>query len=166
MKKRLALKKGGFSLIELIVAMGIIGVGLLGIASLAAQNVRVQYFNRNSLISSQLAQEGLELARNQRDNNWKSSSPKNWVDLYYPGFIIDYELSPQPFNSITETPLLSINSSGFYGYGSGEQTAFRRFLTSDCSEKDRCLVTCYVSWQAQGQSGAYQSESYIYDWNK
>ena len=64
-----------FSLIELLVSMAIIGIGLLGISSLAAQNIRVQYFNRNSLISAQLAQEGLELARNLRDNDWKSSSP-------------------------------------------------------------------------------------------
>jgi prepilin-type N-terminal cleavage/methylation domain-containing protein len=164
--------KPAFSLIELLVAMAMIGIGLIGIASLAAQNVRVQYFNRNSLISAQLAQEGLELARNRRDNNWKSASPaSSLADIYDTGFVIDYKPDSYKdgYNDITGTDPLRINDDGFYSYSGNIVTPFRRFLTSKCKkdlvmEAEYCLIKCYVSWQGQGQSGVYQAEDLIYSW--
>ena len=163
--------KAGFSLIELLVAMGMVGIGLIGVASLAAQNIRVQYFNRNSLISSQLAQEGLELARNLRDNDWKSSSPTSSLDeLYDYQFIIDYEGHYSPAGiEVSSTEPLRINDDGFYSYVGDTITPFRRLLTSECYpdeavQSDYCLIKCYVSWQGQGQSGVYQAEDYIYAW--
>lgn len=164
--------KPAFSLIELLVAMAMVGIGLIGVASLAAQNIRVQYFNRNSLISAQLAQEGLELARNRRDNNWKSASPAgSLADIYDYGFIIDYKPNhyASGFNDITETEQLRIDEDGFYGYEGIIVTPFRRFLTSECNDDpimntEYCRITCYVSWQGQGQSGTYQAEDLIYSW--
>lgn len=159
----------GFSLIELMVAMAMIGVGLIGVASLAAQNVRVQYFNRNSLISAQLAQEGLELARNRRDNDWKAedriSSTSSLAGLYDQYFIIDYEGKyDSSYSSIDATPPLQTNNLGFYSYDGNTTTPFRRLLTSDCQD-DYCLINCSVAWQGLGQSGTYQAESYLYAWH-
>jgi len=164
--------KPAFSLIELLVAMAMVGIGLIGVASLAAQNIRVQYFNSNSLISAQLAQEGLELARNRRDNNWKSASPAgSLADNYDHGFIIDYKPNhyASGYNDIADTEPLKINDDGFYSYDGDIVTPFRRFLTSDCTTDDivgaeYCRITCYVSWQGQGQSGTYQAEDLIYSW--
>lgn len=169
--RRKATIKSGFSLIELLVAMAMVGIGLIGVASLAAQNIRVQYFNRNSLISAQLAQEGLELARNRRDNDWKSSSTASSLeDIYDYGFILDYEGHYNSgYNNITETEPLRINDDGFYSYDGDIITPFRRFLSSECTTDDivgveYCLITCYVSWQGQGQSGVYQAQDYVYAW--
>jgi len=161
--------KAGFSLIELIVAIGLIGVGLLSVASLAAQNVRVQYYNRNSLISSQLAQEGLELARNIRDNNWKATSSTTTLsELFAAKFIVDYTGTYQGYAVASETPPLMIDSSGYYQYVGESTTTFRRFLTSTCvsSSYEYCKIDCYISWQGAGQSGTYQAQGYIYDWQK
>ncbi|HNW20067.1 MAG TPA: prepilin-type N-terminal cleavage/methylation domain-containing protein [bacterium] len=164
--------KPAFSLIELLVSMAMVGVGLVGVASLAAQNIRVQYVNRNSLISAQLAQEGLELARNRRDNNWKSTSPATSLDdIYDPGFIIDY--TPDSYRSgysdIAETDPLRINGDGFYSYSGETITPFRRFLTSECQtdetiQAEYCLIRCFVSWQGKGQTGTYQAQDFIYSW--
>jgi prepilin-type N-terminal cleavage/methylation domain-containing protein len=162
--------KPGFSLIELLVAMAMVGIGLIGVASLAAQNIRVQYFNRNSLISAQLAQEGLEIARNRRDNNWKSSSTVYLHDTYYDDFILDYTGHYQATSgNINDTPVLKIDGDGFYSYSGSIETPFRRLLTSDCHHDsiigvDYCLISCFVSWEGQGQSGDYQVEDYLYAW--
>lgn len=163
--------KPGFSLIELLVAMAMVGIGLIGVASLAAQNIRVQYFNRNSLISAQLAQEGLEIARNLRDNDWKSSSTSSSLaDIYDDAFILDYNGGYQAApDNIGDTPFLKIDNDGFYSYSGSIKTPFRRLLTSDCKhdeviESDYCLIRCFVSWEGQGQSGDYQVEDYLYAW--
>jgi len=157
-----------FSLIELLVSMAIIGIGLLGISSLAAQNIRVQYFNRNSLISAQLAQEGLELARNLRDNDWKSSSPitssSSLEGLYNDLFTIDYLGHINTYSVPQSVPLLNIDSDGFYSYNPGTPTPFKRYITSQCQD-DYCLLSCVVTWQAEGQSGSYEVNSYLYAWH-
>ena len=157
-----------FSLIELLVSMAIIGIGLLGISSLAAQNIRVQYFNRNSLISAQLAQEGLELARNLRDNDWKSSSPitssSSLEGLYNDLFTIDYLGHINTYSVPQSVPLLNIDSDGFYSYNPGTPTPFKRYITSQCQD-NYCLLSCVVAWQAEGQSGSYQVDSYLYAWH-
>ena len=171
------ISKPAFSFIELLVVMAMIGIGLLGITSLATQNIRVQYFNRNQLIAAQLAQEGLELARNLRDNQWKATpSPINLAEIYLPGFTIDYqrisiEYSESDINEdlVNQTPALLINEEGFYNYSYGDETPFRRVLTSECredeaTETEYCLMKCYVSWQAQGQADVYQVEDYFYNW--
>ena len=158
-----------FSLIELLVSMAIIGIGLLGISSLAAQNIRVQYFNRNSLISAQLAQEGLELARNLRDNDWKSSSPitssSSLEGLYNDLFTIDYLGNISSYSAPQDVPFLNIDNDGFYSYDFvGTSTPFKRYVTSQCQE-NYCLLSCVVAWQAGGQSGNYQVDTYLYAWH-
>ena len=157
-----------FSLIELLVSMAIIGIGLLGISSLAAQNIRVQYFNRNSLISAQLAQEGLELARNLRDNDWKSSSPitssSSLEGLYNDLFTIDYLGHINTYSVPQSVPLLNIDSDGFCSYNPGTPTPFKRYITSQCQD-NYCLLSCVVTWQAEGQSGSYEVNSYLYAWH-
>jgi Tfp pilus assembly protein PilV len=148
--------------------MAIIGIGLLGISSLAAQNIRVQYFNRNSLISAQLAQEGLELARNLRDNDWKSSSPitssSSLEGLYNDLFTIDYLGHINTYSVPQSVPLLNIDSDGFYSYNPGTPTPFKRYITSQCQD-NYCLLSCVVTWQAEGQSGSYEVNSYLYAWH-
>ncbi|HQB51048.1 MAG TPA: prepilin-type N-terminal cleavage/methylation domain-containing protein [bacterium] len=162
-------RKAAFSLIELLIAMGMIGLGLLGIASLASQNVRVQYYNKNTLISAQLAQEGLELVRNIRDNDWKSMSPISTPDsldgLFKDNFIIDYTGFIEGSDSvIANTPFLTIDNDGFYRYGGSQETSFRRLITTSCADKISCRIKCYITWQGQGQSGNYEIEDYLYAW--
>lgn len=70
MKSKIIKNNLGISLLEVIVAMTIITIGLVGVLSLVIQNVEAQYIDKNILMASGLAQEGLELVRNVRDTNW------------------------------------------------------------------------------------------------
>lgn len=51
-------------------AVYIIIVGLLSIMSLVVFNIKIENFNNNMLIASNLAREGIEVVRNRRDTNW------------------------------------------------------------------------------------------------
>lgn len=73
----------GFSLLEVLIAIAIISIGLIGISSLSVQNIKAQSVNKNRLIASMLAQEGLELVRNVRDDNWLDESEPNWFDYIF-----------------------------------------------------------------------------------
>jgi prepilin-type N-terminal cleavage/methylation domain-containing protein len=60
----------GFSLLEVIFAMAIITSGILSIMSLFSSNLRAEENNKNKLIATYLAQEGIEVVRQARDNIW------------------------------------------------------------------------------------------------
>jgi len=75
--------KKAFSLLEIIIAMFIISMGVIGVMSLIVSNINLGLFSKNKLIAMNLAQEGIELVRNIRDENWLDGD--NWQDgiIYY-----------------------------------------------------------------------------------
>jgi type II secretory pathway pseudopilin PulG len=68
-------KRKGFALIEVIAVAGIIGMVIVGLVGVAQSSIRAQAVNKNALIASMLAQEGLELVRKVRDENWRNGRP-------------------------------------------------------------------------------------------
>ena len=162
---------------EAIMAISVITIGLLRVSSLVIQNTKVRGVNRNQLIASMLAQEGLELTRNLRDKNWlnRIADPSlDWDDWITDGsvpntFTVDYEsdttVAHQPDHSVSSIndngTRLYVNGNGFYTHNSagGTLTKFRR-LISAVDNGDHLLVSATVSWA----SGTYVAETYLYDW--
>ncbi len=74
--------KRGFTLIEGIIALGIISTTLVIGLSLAISNLTAGQDNSDRVIADNLAREGLELVRDNRDTNWvrkmANLSPNNW----------------------------------------------------------------------------------------
>ncbi|HLC83619.1 MAG TPA: hypothetical protein VJI69_07300 [Bacteroidia bacterium] len=60
----------GQSLFEVIIALGITALVLVGVISLSTVSVRNSGFARNDAVATKYAQEGLEWLREQRDENW------------------------------------------------------------------------------------------------
>ncbi|MDO8529622.1 MAG: dockerin type I domain-containing protein [bacterium] len=63
-------KARGFSLIEVMIACFVLTVGILAMIDLMAISIRNSIGARDQIIASELAQEGMELVRNIRDNNF------------------------------------------------------------------------------------------------
>jgi prepilin-type N-terminal cleavage/methylation domain-containing protein len=59
----------GFTLIEMMVVLFVVGIGLIGALSFFNMNINSQFDAKNELIASSLAQEGADLVRNIRDYN-------------------------------------------------------------------------------------------------
>lgn len=60
----------GFTLVEVMVAVAVLSVGLIGAANLITYNISNSAKAINKTIAMNLAQEGIELVRNIRDTNW------------------------------------------------------------------------------------------------
>jgi len=67
-----AASRQGFSLIETLFAVFLVTIGLLASVRLVSQGLFTSLDSRNQLVAGELAQEGVELVRNIRDNNWAS----------------------------------------------------------------------------------------------
>lgn len=165
----------GFSIIEVIAAFTIIAIGLVGVLALVNQNIQAQVVNRNMLIASQLAQEGLELVRNKRDTNWLISgndwktgagagTPSDIVqDLTY---TIDYSGNiGGGVNSIDGTGAnLSINVNGFYNHVVADAPSpFYRLITVQDSG-DWVEVNSQVRWKERGGTKDYTASTLLYNW--
>lgn len=64
----------GFSFGEVIISAFVISVGLTAIVALFASNYRESAFDRDRIVAAELAQEGVEIVRNIRDNNLASGT--------------------------------------------------------------------------------------------
>lgn len=71
-------KQEGFSIIEILVTIVIVGIGLVGIISFFSANIQNQLEVKNELIAAGLAQEGPELVRNIVDYNYLNGA--DWYD--------------------------------------------------------------------------------------
>jgi len=60
----------GFTLIEIIVAIFVTVVGVVGIYSLVPHILKTSALNTDKFIAAQLAREGIEIMRNMRDSNF------------------------------------------------------------------------------------------------
>ena len=63
-------RSGGFTLIEGVIASGIIATSLVVAVTLAVSNLSAAQANSDRILAGQLAREGIEVVRNIRDSNW------------------------------------------------------------------------------------------------
>ena len=153
-------KEKGFTIIELAISIFILSFAIVGI--FGAFSLMIVATNNASarLTAAYLAQEGTEIVRNIRDNNWLDENSAGQTTAYwktgltncsnYLGCEADYESTTLPaYNN----NYLYIDSDGFYSYKSGslgaKQSKFTRQIKIECLNPDGsvdtgCASTDYV----------------------
>jgi len=175
----------GFTILELIIAVFVLTVGIIG-AYVAVQSP-LHYANvyKDQLVASYLAQEGVELVRNIRDTNWlQGFEADDWkaglvASAGFDGCDSDY-FCEVDYN---DTALLSslvaassgyklrLDSNNFYNYDTGDPTNFRRKI--NITEDDdighpgekRLIITVSVFLGDSG-SPLVTAEEILYNWYK
>ncbi|MBI2624791.1 MAG: hypothetical protein HYW70_00425 [Candidatus Nealsonbacteria bacterium] len=155
-----------FTLIEVITAIFLISVGILGVFGLTQRTFATISFSLDKLTASYLAQEGIEIARNIRDGNWleqRTSPLLPWDDGMPQGaFEADYQA--QSLTQAYNGAFLNIQNGGFYGYGAGNQSKFKRKITLQKPDSSTINVLTEVFWQDRGKSHTVLTEENLYNW--
>lgn len=161
-KKDIA-KKQGFSLLDVVMATGFIVVCMTSFLVLQRYIVWAARLSQDRLVAANLAQEGFEVVRNIRDNNWELSL--NWNSGLTAGeYRVQYDsASLIPYSS---TPLLL---GSLYGYSSGTATKFyRRIIINDtdanCQSPDCLTLVSEVTWKVLGRDYSEIVEGRLYNW--
>lgn len=179
LKKNLKKSKtcqSGFGLIEVTISIYILIMGLLGIMSLLHQSLKAQHINENTLVAAQLAQEGVELVRNIRDNNWLSDNSSDWKTDIIGGvggdvdqaFVIDYlgRTSISPVSGVDDPDAkLYINADNLYTHTpSASSTLFSRIIEKTNPQGSYMEITSRVKWTERGNDHNYVISTRLYDW--
>lgn len=173
------LNQKGFSILEVMLAFGVITIGLLGVLSLALQNAQVQSISKNYLVASMLAQEGLELVRNVRDTNFiRADQGYDWeygqgansaTDIVQDGsYAIDYNLAVDniPDDFTNDRTRLYLNG-GRYTHQAGagsSNTPYRRLILVTDYNPNYVEVQTIVSWTERGRTHNYEAVTNLYNW--
>src|SRR5579884_1105677 len=100
-------KQSGQTLLETVVAIGILTMGLISAATLATYSFRAAQQDNDEIIGTALARQGIEAVKNIRDQNWLQDNLvdcsaqlgvgqfcyQNWLQGISPG---DYDLQFKP----------------------------------------------------------------------
>ncbi len=176
----------GFTLLEITVCIFIIVLAMLGILSLANQNIQVQMVNRNMVVASQLAQEGLEAVRNKRDVNWlekadweqsatpgagqnsdilQGTTPGNGTPVNYTIDAYTGTISDVGGNIASDAAKLYLNSAGFYTHSlTATSTQFSRLIIVGNETTASTSVTCLVQWKKGTNTYNFSAETVLYNW--
>ena len=156
----------GFTLIEVLAAMFIMVMGVLGMFGLISRTVTFNSSVNSQLVASYLSQEGLEIVRNIRDANLLAihkGAGGQWDDgltACAAGCGADY--NDTALGSFQGT-LLKLNN-GFYTYDAGTDTIFTRKITIDSATIDVLKVSVDVSWQDKGNTRTVRGATELYNW--
>ena len=170
----------GFTLIELVISIFILVVAIVGVYNSFSTVVVLTTGASSRLTASYLAQEGIEIVRNIRDNNWLKMGeyPETiWADGlldceygceadYRTGTLMDSGSGLSAF--ISDGNYLNINSdNGFYSYdsvGIFSPTKFKRKITIVPQGENVLRVSVLAIWGVKDETFGVDVEEYLYNW--
>lgn len=151
----------GFTIAEVVIAGFVLTTGIVAVLGLMSASTAESFQTRNSIIASELAQEGIELIRNFRDNEMVVGDYEMGDDFELLGICrIDYNDVFDAHNNCTlggdyNNYLLKFNANGLYDHGvGGTATRFARVIDIEDSGlgDSQVIVRSIVTWDGQLRS--------------
>jgi len=154
----------GFTLIETMVALGILVFVLTGMVSLIILNITNAKNIEKNLIAGNLAQEALEVVRSMRDNDWlEGNNFGDFIPVSGNEYSVQWDDTGLSRGLVAQ-PLNFDETTGIYSYDNGELTIYsRKVLIDQVTDKEiKVLVT--VEWILRSGPAQLQAESHLFDW--
>ncbi|MDP2638864.1 MAG: prepilin-type N-terminal cleavage/methylation domain-containing protein [Candidatus Azambacteria bacterium] len=156
----------GFTLVETMVAVGVVMIGFTAVLSLSSTSLFHISSIQDRLIATNLAAEGIEVIRNIRDTNWLQN--QSWdLNLSDKNYQAAYNSVP-PLLSYGDIAyrdvFLSIDSNGFYNYGSGAPTKYKRNISITHITSYEIRVVSTVNWKIRNIDYSASVEDHLFDW--
>ena len=179
----------GFSLVEVMISMFVFSVAFIALITLSQQTIKVNNVNKNGIMASQLAQEGIEIVRQIKEEIViNPDSDPSWADILVKLPVGTYrvDLSRNFNNGIDDTTwkqsasiladdaidldndyVLRMNADGLYQHTGGPDSIFRRMIRITHLSGvagDRIKVNCLVRYRDRNVMNDYTAIAELYDW--
>ena len=153
----------GFSLGEVLLAAFVLTVGVLTLTALMTSSLRQSLESQNAIIAVELAQEGVELVRNVRDNDFAAgndgfsnfSNPDKHCHVDYNDPAADLGSNCKPARG-DESQYYLQYVGGFYGHFNATKERFSRYIYINYTSGSdpNAVVRSFVYWGG-GASGMF-----------
>lgn len=159
-KKAVAKKLKGFLIAEVLIASFLLTVGLVAIMGVISSSLRYSLDSQDTIIAVELAQEGVELVRNVRDNDLAtggSGFPASSFDSAKKNCSIAYnDSSVNCSTSLSASYTLQYTTDGFYKQSGGAASKFSRYIYMRYTggTSPNVLARSFVYWGG-GASGTF-----------
>ena len=136
---------------EVLLSLFVLTVGLITIVSVMAGSLRYSYMTRDTIIAAELAQEGVELVRNVRDNDFISGTGFSGFDVAKPhcrADWVDASFVCWP-NQKPPSRYYMQYSGGLYSHVTGVKERYSRYIYinyNDTVGSERATVRSFVYW--------------------
>lgn len=164
--------KKGFTIVESLVAIGILTTVIIGASSAVQSGISSYLFSKDQITAFYLAQEAMEQIRNLRDENrlnnrhWLYGISQNASNACYFGnaCLVDPVNTPTPSvcsGGPGSCPVLRQDAStGFYGYSAGwAPTKFQRQIVLSSISEDEIVVTVTVNWSKGASNRQFKASA-------
>ncbi len=154
----------------MIAALLMISLGIMGVFSLVIQSISYINNSASRLTATYLAQEGIEVVRNIRDNNIlkiNSGEEGEWDDnLSFDSDYYDFDYRSQSIPDTTYCGGLNYLavSNNFYVCSSNVGTKFQRKVRINQLSSDKIEVLVVVSWTEKERLNSVSAQEIIYEW--
>jgi type II secretory pathway pseudopilin PulG len=170
--------KGGFTIIEALVAFAVLTLSLGPLLVVVTMSARISSSIKNNLTASMLAQEGIEVVRAIRDTNWLKVPEDPFYTNLNGGADGSTETGTVQYNSsaiviVGPSPYLKFDSSsGLYSYDSGSPAPYKRTIKitkipNPANPGNPCVelkVESVVTWQENNRLRTITVEDHLFDW--
>ena len=184
--------KQGMSLLESIVAVGLVMSVVIGSITMSISTIRMGRNSNNRIVALNLAREGIEYVRNLRDSNWLKESegientiPEpdriyQWDDGMEAGaynldqylesgnWVSDFNLLDSSYEYDLENCgtncELNVTSNGIYNHTSGVPSNFSRIITLNKDNSEYINVVCKIHWLENEKPKFFTLEENLFDW--
>lgn len=167
--------KGGFTLIETLVAVVIFTTSLAALLLVAGRGVAGATSAREDMVARLLAMEGMEVARNVRDSNMISGTNLSWdngLSQCSNGCDVDYSGQSPFLDPAANGQPLWVNPvpGGLVAYSTATTSAtatpyYRTVkITNDPALPDELRVVSTVSWDSRNRPRSVQYTTYLNRW--
>jgi len=160
------MKKSGFTLLEIIIAVFVLTVAIVGSFALIQKSIVSASQAQFRLTAAYLAQEGMEIVRNIRDTNWLEG--ENWDAgiAITSDYRLDYQSSEFPDTTCNLGSGNYLKYDGnFYTCSSGIDTKFKRTISISSEELNKMKVSVKVEWEERGRTDSIEALEYLYNWH-
>lgn len=157
-----ATPNAGFALVEVLISVLVFSLALTAIFFVLIVNLGNAQLVKNNFIASGLVQEGMEVIRNIRDNDWHAGNP---FGTGIPDGNYRVQWNSQVLMPFADTYLKKDSGTGFFSYDSGGDTLFKRSVTiSTISAGVEKKVVVTATWSERGRSVSVSAEDHLFNW--
>jgi len=154
--------KKGFTLLELIIASFVFITGVLGTFLIAQHFIFNTQTSISRLTASFLAQEGIEIVRNLRDENWLNN--RDWDQGIADG-IWQSSYNDPSLEALENDGRIYLDANNLFSHdNSGSSTKFKRKITISDDDPEFLEVVVWMGWEERGDSYQLEVRENLYPW--